>query len=226
MRMLRVALAFVVATLWLALASATEATAAHDEVFETEGEVEAERASVIAPARPLPVPTPLDLKATPVVDAESYNDVVGILSTENPCSRFFGGPVGAVEAFNEFARSLRKGPLKGKTTILQMSGSYTNFENNRTGAIYRIFDKATVNSNGPFLLRVAMPHTTHLRIGRFPVHTRQARALVLLHELGHLMPGEGGGWLLQNDGDNPLLSDRNTQRVESVCLKELLALDR
>lgn len=226
MRMPRVPRAFAVAALSIAFACAVQAAAIHDGFFEMNDAKKSERVNIIAaPARPFPIPTPLDAKTTPLVDAQSYNDVVGILRADNSCSRFFGGPANAVEAFNRFARKLRKGPLEGEATILQMSGNYTNFENNVTGATYRIFDKATINSRGPFLLRVAMPQTIHLRIGRFPVHTRQARALVLLHELGHLMPGAGERWLLPNDGDSPVLSDRNTRRVERVCLKELLALD-
>ena len=63
-----------------------------------------------------------------------------------------------------------------------------------------------------------------MQVGRFAAETRQAKALLLLHEMGHLVGTPDGGWLLPSDGGNPELSERNTRTVESQCLKQLLAL--
>ena len=106
-----------------------------------------------------------------------------------------------------------------------MSGKYTMFHNATTGASYRLFDEATINSNGPFAMRVPPPSSTQRQmIGRFPAQSRQGRALTLLHELGHLLEGADGKWLLPNDGDSVSLSDRNTRIVEEHCVGQLLAL--
>jgi hypothetical protein len=106
-----------------------------------------------------------------------------------------------------------------------MSGDYTIYHDGAAGGTYRLFDEASINSDGPFLLRVVRPHQPRLQVGRFAAETRQARALLLLHEMGHLVVTPGGnGWLLPDDGGDARQSERNTQTVESQCLKQLLAL--
>jgi hypothetical protein len=54
--------------------------------------------------------------------------------------------------------------------------------------------------------------------------TRPARALILLHELGHLIRGEDGKWLLPDDGNDDRQSRANTQRVQAVCRAQLATL--
>lgn len=175
---------------------------------------------------PAPSPTPLDEARTPVFDAEAYRDVFRILGTENSCSRFFGGPARALEAFNEFARRLEKRPLEEPAVALRMEGQYTNYRNARTGASFRIFDRSVVNSAGPFFQQDKPAKRTRMRVGRFAAATRPARALVLLHELGHLVADDEGKWLLPNDGADMAQSERNTLKVQDRCLAELLALER
>jgi hypothetical protein len=176
------------------------------------------------PPRPDPVPTPLDLSAQNLADEGSYADVYAILKEENSCSRFFGGPAQAVEAFNQFARQLKKKVLDQRGVAVRMSGSFTTYRNHLTGASYRLFDEAAVNSQGPFYNRGQVSGGSAMRVGRFPADTRQARALILLHELGHLVRRDGGGWALPNDGGDPVLSEQNTRKVEDHCVRQLLTL--
>jgi hypothetical protein len=172
-----------------------------------------------------PAPTPLDA-AERLADKKSYADVFSVLKNDNTCSRFFGGPSRAVTVLNQFARQLRRRPLGAEASAIavRMSGSYMKYQDALTGASYRLFKEATINSNGPFAARVNVPWSSRMQIGRFPVETRQARALVLLHELGHLIEGADGRWLLPDDGYDAALSERNTRTVEAVCAKQLLAL--
>jgi hypothetical protein len=174
------------------------------------------------PAAAAPQPTPLDHEAEGLAVGETYGDVFRALKDDNSCSRFFGGPRVAVRVFNEFARSLRRKTMGAGGVGLVMSGSYTWYQDARSGASYRLFDEAAVNSDGPFFA-VPPPSGTRFRVGRFPAATRRAKALMLLHELGHLVRGPAG-WLLPNDGNDAALSDRNTRTVESRCLDQLLAL--
>ena len=171
---------------------------------------------------PSPQPTPLDTEAEGLAVGETYGDVFGALKDDNACSRFFGGPRVAVTVFNEFARRLRKRTLGAGEVALVMSGGYTSYRDGRSGASYRLFDEAAVNSNGPFFV-VPPPSGARFQIGRFPAASRQAKALMLLHELGHLIRGPSG-WLLPNDGRDAALSDRNTRTVESRCIEQLRAL--
>lgn len=184
----------------------------------------AEEVAVVPDAKPRPVPTPLDLSTVELADEETYSDVIRILKEENSCSRFFGGPAKAVEVFNHFSRELRRKALGDRATAVRMSGSYTRYRNQTSGVTYRLFDEATLNINNVLTGRFNSPGPSRLMVGRFPLQSRQARALVMLHELGHLVEGEDGEWLLENDGGNPALSDRNTKAVERRCVKQLTAL--
>ena len=123
-------------------------------------------------------------------------------------------PAKAVTAFNHFASRLRSAPLGGHDVAIRMRGDYTTFHDALTGASYRIFEEATANTEGPFLNNVSTPSTAGARVGRFPARSHPGRALTLMHELGHLLEGADGNWLLPNDGGDPALSDRNTRTVE------------
>jgi len=61
-------------------------------------------------------------------------------------------------------------------------------------------------------------------VGNFAPGSRAARALILLHELGHLIQGDNGNWLIPDDGHNPPQSKANTLLVQQVCRRELDAL--
>ncbi len=176
--------------------------------------------------RPIVAPTPLSLKEKITLDRQSYADVYGILKEENSCSRFFGGPAQAVEAFNQLALQLKKRPLNDNGVAVNMSGTFVTYRNALTGAGYRLFEQATINSNGPLFYK---PMETAMRppprVGRFPVRTRQARALIFLHEIGHLVRNASGDWVLPNDGGNFRQNEQNTRKVEEHCAAQLLALD-
>lgn len=175
-----------------------------------------------AAARPLPVPTPLD--GRDLADRESYEDVFRILSEENECSRFYGGPARAAEAFNQFAQRLERRRLDDPSVALRMSGSYTRYRNQETGAAYRVFDRAVINLDGPIGLRPPSLSASRAAVGRYAAYTPKARALVLLHELGHLIEKPSGGWLLRNDGHDSDLSERNTREIEAQCFEQLEAV--
>jgi hypothetical protein len=212
---------------WLAAAGATEARAAASAPPVTTrcmdpSEPRPAEDVLPAAARPAPVPTPLDKRG--LVVPETYADVFGILSRENECSRFFGGPARAAEAFNQFARRLASSPLGDARVAIRMSGSYSIYHNLQTGASYRLFERATINRDGPFAPGGRPAAAPRTRVGRYASHTRPARALILLHELGHLLRGPGGGWVLPNDGGDYLLSERNTERVEAHCFEQLKAI--
>jgi hypothetical protein len=184
----------------------------------------AEAVEVAAPpAAAAPAPTPLDLSSGQVADKPSYSDVFRVLKDDNACSQFFGGPQWAVTVFNQFTRRLRPKRLGSGAVGVVMTGEYTIYQDMKTGQSYRLFEQASLNSEGPFRSQSA----AHMRrVGSFPADTRQARALMLLHELGHLIKGKDGGWLLPNDGGDNVLSEGNTKEVESHCRTELLALDK
>lgn len=179
-------------------------------------------ARAAAPPDAAPHPTPLDHEAEGLAVGETYRDVFRALKDDNPCSRFFGGPRRAVTVLNEFARRIRRKAVGAGDVGLVMKGDYTFYRDGRNGAYYRLFDEAAVNSNGPFFA-TPPPSGARFQVGRFPATTRPGKALMLLHELGHLIRGPSG-WLLPNDGGDAALSDRNTRTVESRCLGQLLAL--
>src|SRR5436309_2865068 len=89
------------------------------------------------------------------------------------------------------------------------------------GDCCRVADGAVINRDGPFISRAS---AARMHVGSFRADTRQARALMLLHELGHLLRGADGRWLLPNDGNDGVLSDLNTKTVESHCEEQLLAI--
>lgn len=169
-----------------------------------------------------PVPNLLQLSG--LVDAASYSDAFRVLSQESSCSRFFGGPRVALTVLNGLAPQLRSRPLGQGGVGIQMRGGYDIYRDGATGVTYRLFREAFINSDGPFLMRVHRPQTARLWLGRFEAETRQAKVLLLLHEMGHLVGGPGGDWLLPDDGGDAAQSERNTRTVESQCLKQLLAL--
>jgi hypothetical protein len=181
----------------------------------------------VLPGLPLPVPTPFDERAVRLADRDSYEDAYQILSRDNSCSRFFGGPAVAVEVLNSFALRLRRKNLGDGELAIRMSGDYENYRNLRTGGSYRLFKEASLNTSGPFSRRAELrgPEREQV-VGRFPARSRQGRALVLLHEMGHLIRGRNGAWLLPNDGYDAAQSERNTQAVEGRCVEQLLALGR
>jgi hypothetical protein len=108
---------------------------------------------------------------------------------------------------------------------ISMKTPVTNIDDRKTGYSYRLFASAKLNSNGPFYRsKVPLTEKWISGVGDFQANTRGARVLMLLHELGHLMKGPEGRWLLPDDGNNPLLSFKNTKTVEAHCARQLRGL--
>ena len=181
-----------------------------------------------AGATPLTRPTNVELKSQlSLKDSEyafAYLDALNILSHRNSCSDFFGGSDASVEVFNQLAREITRTYIH-KSIGIRMSGQYVTTTNYISGLRYRIFPRAEVNANGPFYRRKFFPADPWVPpIGSFPADTREARVLMLLHELGHLMGGAPGQWLLPDDGTSGVQSQENTHTVETHCGQSIRAL--
>lgn len=185
--------------------------------------------AVVAEAEKLavPMPTPLELARKDAIYTSAYHDVYHILSAPNPCSSFFGGPSTALEVLNNLFSKLETSRLPDTKTGLSMSGETRNLSNAQTGAKYRSFEKAVINTSGPFYRRKfssADPFVPN--VGKFEPNTREARAAILLHEIGHLLQGADGHWLLPNDGASDELSMKNTTTIETRCGEQIKELRR
>jgi hypothetical protein len=156
---------------------------------------------------------------------QAYSDVFKILSDQNPCSSFYGGPHVATTVLHDFYTHLKAQPLPREIS-LQMRGRTRVIRDNVTGTRYRLFDAAVVNTNGSFYQRrLDSLDRFPSDVGSFGPGTRRARALILLHELGHLIASEDGRWLLPDDGLNGLQSKANTLRVQQACQAQLKRLN-
>jgi hypothetical protein len=155
---------------------------------------------------------------------QAYSDVFKILSDQNRCSSFYGGPRKATTVLNDFVPLVKSHRLL-KELSFQMTGMPRTIYNPVVKVSYRLFDRSLVNSDGSFYQR----RLDSLRrfpsdVGSFPPGTRAARALILLHELGHLIQDENGSWLLPDDGSDGARSHHNTLLIQRVCRPQLDAL--
>src|SRR5215212_2594351 len=126
-----------------------------------------------ARAEAAPPPAPQLLPPAGLADADAYADAFRVLSEENSCSRFYGGPHLALTVLNSLALQLRRRSLGPGPVGIKMSGDYTIYRDGASGGTYRLFEEAFINSSGPFLLRVALPRAPSMQIGRFAAATRQ-----------------------------------------------------
>ena len=171
------------------------------------------------PPRPLVV-TKKDWNIT-----QAYIDVFKILSDQNTCSDFYRGPRTATTVLNGFVRRVKSQSLLHDVSF-EMEGSPRIIRDPATGASYRLFEKTMVNINGSFYQRRADPMRKFPSdVGNFAPGSRAARALILLHELGHLIQDENGEWLIPDDGFDGRQSKENTLRVQQMCRKELNKLN-
>ena len=169
------------------------------------------------------LPSPLVLKDK--VLGSAYFDTLRILSANNACSDFFGGPAAAVDVFKQLIGNVRREYFANKIGMT-MSGETTNVHNARTNRDYRLFSKVAINANGPFYRKRSSPSEPPMpRFGSFDANTKEVRVLMFLHELGHSMKGDDGNWLLPNDGKSDQLSHQNTQKIEDVCGDQIKDLD-
>ncbi|HEX8180692.1 MAG TPA: hypothetical protein VF525_14180 [Pyrinomonadaceae bacterium] len=206
--------------------------AAHGTDFETEWGTSApffaplEMSDAVAynVAPPVPRPSPLALKSKDATYLMAYRDTFNILSAPGACSNFFGGAV-AREALNDLAVQLKPRRLGNRNVGMLMDGETRIVIMVSTGRAYRLFERAALNSNGPFFRGNELLHETRITgIGSFAPNTRGARVLILLHELAHLIRQTDGRWLIPNDGLDAEQSARNTALVEAACEAELKAL--
>jgi hypothetical protein len=156
---------------------------------------------------------------------KAYIDVFKILSNQNTCSDFYRGPRTATTVLNGFVRRVKSQSLMREVSF-QMAGSPRIIHDPATGASYRLFEKTMVNVNGSFYQRRADPMRKFPSdVGDFAPGSRPARALILLHELGHLIQDDNGEWLIPDDGFDGRQSKENTLRVERVCRNGLNKLN-
>jgi hypothetical protein len=159
--------------------------------------------------------TPLD---------RAYLDTYTLLGGHSKCSQFFAGS-GSRQVLDEFVISLRIRLMSDKRIGIQMSGTFTSFVEPQGGISYRLFRQAEINSGGPFYRSRVIPAELSVpNMGSFLPNTREARVLILLHELAHLIKGRDGRWLIPDDGSDAQLSRSNTWTVESKCGQQIRAL--
>jgi hypothetical protein len=178
-----------------------------------------------SPARETPevIPTPVTNKRADRTLNQAYSDTFKLLSESNECSNFYGGPAVAVTVLNEFYGRLRKAKLP-ESIAFSMHGKALYVLNVEVKAKFRVFEQTVVNQAGSFYIRNG-PMGIHIpNVGSFLPATRSARALTLLHELGHMIRSPSGEWLLQDDGNDSERSRRNTAVVQSACNDQLKAL--
>lgn len=158
---------------------------------------------------------------------QAYQDAIGILSKSNSCSHFFGDTKAAEEVLNRLATQFQIRLLRDSRTGIEMSGNFTYFAQTEKHAGYRLFAAATINTRGPFFKAKVFPSEPYVPpVGSFLPNTREARVLMLLHELAHLVKGQNGNWLIPDDGNAPALSARNTALIESQCRPQILSLSQ
>jgi hypothetical protein len=156
---------------------------------------------------------------------QAYSDVFKILNKQNTCSDFYRGPRTATKVLNGFVARVKSQSLTTEVSF-EMVGSPRIIRDPATGASYRLFEKTMVNINGSFYQRRADPMRKFPSdVGNFAPGSRAARALILLHELGHLIQDDNGEWLIPDDGFDGRQSKANTLHVQQVCRKELKALN-
>lgn len=167
----------------------------------------------------------IDLVLKDDVFSSAYYDVVKILNSANPCSDFFGGPT-TVDIFDRMVAQTQKNYLSADIGI-RMSGKAANITDRQINRAFRLFEKVSINGNGPFYRGKRFNFAPSVPgVGSYKPATREARALMLLHELGHLVTTDDGKWLLPNDGSDEDLSRRNSTKVEEKCGKEIASLGK
>jgi hypothetical protein len=181
---------------------------------------------IFVSANAITVPLPSPLITEDKVLGSAYYDTLSILSANNECSDFFGGPSASVGIFNELMAKVRKTYLSSSIGI-RMSGDAIHVFNMATKSKYRLFKNVSINVNGPFYGRKSsISQPSRYGIGTFKPNTKEARVLMFLHELGHIVKGQSGKWLLPDDGLNDAQSRDNTKKIEEVCGNQIKSLGK
>jgi hypothetical protein len=156
---------------------------------------------------------------------KTYLDAYTILQESNSCSQFFGGPRIATSILNVLHPRLKETSLGDTHVAISMFGSITFGTDFQTGIHYRLFQQALVNLRGPFYQSInSRSQDFFHKIGHYPANTREARVSMLLHELGHLLRGADGRWLLPDDGDNQAQIAANTTTIMGKCSEQIKSL--
>lgn len=175
------------------------------------------------PAGVSAVPTPVANKRADRTLTQAYRDTFKLLSEPNDCSSFYGGSKSALIVLNEFFSKLRKEKLPDHVAFA-MSGKAVYVLNNEAKVRFRVFEQTVLNESGSFYLRHGPMGSRIPNVGSYLPATRSARALTLLHELGHMIRSPSGRWLLQDDGNDSEKSRRNTEMIENACRDQLKTL--
>ncbi len=184
------------------------------------GPGEVERVEKVEAFRAAPSP----LVAKDKVLGSAYFNTLRILSRENSCSAFFGGSGAATDVFKKMIARVRK-DFQDATIGMSMSGATVKVRNELTKKDYRLFDRVTINTNGPFYRkRISRSDQAPPRLGTFEPNTHEVRVLMFLHELGHVIKGEDGNYLLPDDGTDEALSLQNSQKITDVCGEQIKSL--
>ena len=174
---------------------------------------------------PSAAPTPVSLSGADPLLARAYRDVFEMLSQPNECSQFYGGSHMAVLVLNKFVVRITKSQLP-KDVSFVMKGRIVSGGAQGSDARYRLFERAIINTSGSFYQTKTFESQPSVPpIGTFAAGTRSAQALILLHELGHLIEGRDHNWLIRDDGMESGLSRRNTELVQHVCRRKLDGLN-
>jgi hypothetical protein len=179
----------------------------------------------VAGGTPRAAPTPLAPLPKDAVLRSAYLDAYRILSRDNSCSAFFGGPAPSLVVLNRLVASVRKKVLADEGVGMRMSGEVSYFKDERSGAEYRLFGQMTLNARGIFY-RAHLLHAPRLLhdTDLLPPRMRETRVVLLLHELAHLLQGPDGRWLILNDGDDRRQSERNTLTIMQRCGPQVQSL--
>lgn len=188
-------------------------------------ETKSSKAAPTTMSVPLPVVLPHFIRDDRVL-GEAYHDTFKILSNDNSCSNFFGGSLAAIVVLNNLVSTVKKEYLD-ESVGMRMSGKVTTVTDAPTNTKFRLFKRTSINAKGPFYRkRASMTEAAVPRLGGYEPNTKSIRALILLHELGHLMKGEDGNWLLPDDGRSETLSGDNSAKIENVCGEQIKNLER
>jgi hypothetical protein len=154
----------------------------------------------------------------------AYLDTYALLGGHNQCSQFFAGG-GSRQILDELVVRLRTRSMSDSRIGIRMYGTFTSLIEPQEGISYRLFAEAEINSIGAFYRSRVFPAEPPVpNMGSFRPNTREARVLILLHELAHLIKGRDGTWLIPDDGNDTQLSRSNTLTVESKCGQQIRAL--
>lgn len=159
---------------------------------------------------------PASVSESQLLIDSAHSDARNILGEDNSCSRFFGGSRDSIYVLGKLAGQMQPVKVAIPQVGIRMTGKVREIQNVQTGLKYRLFENVLVNVNGPFY-RVSCHLGFFAHFGGFAPNTREIRVMMLLHELGHMMRGTDGNWLIPDDGNNWTLSAHNTLLIEEKC---------